>query len=636
MSTWLLQTTLVLLSFAVIVTALIEARRTRSLREALSLAQQVVQDLTRAADKRLGIGEALVRVVDVVARLVEADSYYLYVREGRADTLVLRAVKSPRADPRLAPSYSGLASGPGDEEEYRPPLGLALESQPKQVSVVREQGDRMLAIPLWSGDALEAVIHAGPLRRNAARGAQLRTLSEFAPLCAGIVGLLAEREALKRSADESSAMSTVSATMMRSTFQGEAAMGLFLSLGSGIVGADAGMALVEDRPGEPPVTPACWGLPDEVRSRVARGLAAMPPGFAAMVGGPPGLVAEGDEEVIPEWLAAAGVRAVWVVPFEAERRRGAVAYCFRSPRSVDGYMKPMLEMISMRIASAVRNVGVYEEMLQSYLETLSAIVDLLDSREPSTVGHSRLIARYSEEIALAMGLPADEVRAISLAGFLHDIGMMGLGEGVLLKKGRLTPYEYESVKRHAQLGAMLVEPIARPLPIAPLIRHHHERYDGWGYPSGIRGEEIPLGARIIAVADAFNAKVSSRSYRRALPYERAMAEIRAAAGSQLDPAVVAAFVKTWEAKQRSSARRGRSLEDCWVMRQCPPTVSSACPAFRSKQNCWEVHGVKCESHGDECETCLVSTEYRLRQRKPQLRLVSASRSAEAEDAEGDA
>ncbi|MEW6229253.1 MAG: HD domain-containing phosphohydrolase, partial [Bacillota bacterium] len=451
---------------------------------------------------------------------------------------------------------------------------------------------------------------------------------ELASLCANMVALLAERDRLRRQVDESSAISSVSATMMRSTFQGEAAMGLFLRLGSGLVGADGGMVVVVDETGKAPWTPAYWGLPEDAHERMTRELARSAELSVPMMD-PIVLEAGADgTDSMPEWLAGMEINSLWIIPFTAERRPGAVVYWFKSPRNLEGYVRPMLEMISDRVASAVRNIKVYEEMLESYLETLTSIVDLLDSQEPSTANHSMLISKYSRDTALAMELSPEEAEAVSLAAYLHDVGMIGMGEDVLFRRGRLAASEYESVMRHAQLGATLTEPVIRPLPIAPLIRHHHERYDGWGYPAGLKGDQIPLGARIIAVADFFNAKASSRNYRKALPYEKAMTDLQAAAGSQLDPEVVDAFVRLWGKRQKNAERKGKPLEDCWVMMQCPSRIASMCPAYKSARNCWEVPGVQCSMHGDECETCLVYTEYRFRQRKAQLRVIAGGRTQE--------
>lgn len=170
------------------------------------------------------------------------------------------------------------------------------------------------------------------------------------------------------------------------------------------------------------------------------------------------------------------------------------------------------------------------------------MVKTMDARDPLTEEHSERIADYAERIAKGLGLMDDEIEGIKTAALLHDVGMCSMADQIINKPGKYTDYEYETMKNHAQIGACLAEPIKRPIDIAPLIRGHHERYDGWGYPNGLRGKDIPLGARIIGLVDSFNAKVERRSYREPLPLEEAVREIENASGRQFDPEVVKAFL----------------------------------------------------------------------------------------------
>jgi HD domain len=168
----------------------------------------------------------------------------------------------------------------------------------------------------------------------------------------------------------------------------------------------------------------------------------------------------------------------------------------------------------------------------------------LDAQDPYTDGHSRRVARHSVMIARKMGLSDEEVATVRAAGAVHDIGKLHVPAAVLNKAGKLTSAEFEMVKRHAEEGAVIVACVGDG-ELSAIVRHHHERFDGTGYPSGLRGEQIPLGARIVAVADAFDAMTSVRPYRLAVPHKQAVEEIVAASGSQLDPAVVRAFLHSY-------------------------------------------------------------------------------------------
>ncbi|HEV7771302.1 MAG TPA: HD-GYP domain-containing protein [Solirubrobacterales bacterium] len=164
----------------------------------------------------------------------------------------------------------------------------------------------------------------------------------------------------------------------------------------------------------------------------------------------------------------------------------------------------------------------------------------LEARDPHTHGHSRRVARHAAAIAKRMGLPRQEVLRVRTAAVLHDVGKIDTPKELIDKRGPLSAEEYEVVKQHAPVGARMVASLGDP-ELTALVRHHHERLDGRGYPDGLAGEQIPLGARIVAVADTFDAVTSTRPYRRAMAHKQALALLDAEAGTQLDPDVVRCF-----------------------------------------------------------------------------------------------
>ncbi len=175
---------------------------------------------------------------------------------------------------------------------------------------------------------------------------------------------------------------------------------------------------------------------------------------------------------------------------------------------------------------------------------LERLVVALEARDPYMAGHSQRVARGAELVARRMGLPGDEVRQIRIASAVHDAGKVDTPVSILNKPGPLTDHEFDVIKRHPIRGEELVRPLGDP-DIAAIIRHHHERLDGSGYPDGLRGEEIPLGARIVAVVDTFDAITSSRPYRRARRQRAAIRIMREESGTRLDAEVVTAFLKCY-------------------------------------------------------------------------------------------
>jgi HD-GYP domain-containing protein (c-di-GMP phosphodiesterase class II) len=174
------------------------------------------------------------------------------------------------------------------------------------------------------------------------------------------------------------------------------------------------------------------------------------------------------------------------------------------------------------------------------------MADILDARDSYTHGHSLRVGEYAEKLALAMGLSGDAAHLIFLAGRLHDIGKCAIKNEVLHKPGALTDEEYQHMCIHPEVGSSMLASFPLFSECARFVRGHHERWDGDGYPDKLKGEDIPLGARIIAVADTFDAMTTTRPYRKALPLAEAHRRLAAGAGSQWDPRAIAAFLKLLE------------------------------------------------------------------------------------------
>jgi putative nucleotidyltransferase with HDIG domain len=181
------------------------------------------------------------------------------------------------------------------------------------------------------------------------------------------------------------------------------------------------------------------------------------------------------------------------------------------------------------------------------------LAETLDMRDVGTARHSQTVGRYAEAIASALGLPDARVERIRAAGVLHDIGKLGVADAVLKKPGALTDEEWAEMRRHPELGARILDH-ANLRDISAWVLAHHERIDGRGYPHGLAGAEIPLEARILAVADAYEAMTADRAYRAALGHDAAQEELRAGAGTQFDPEIVEAFLAVLAPRVRRPRR----------------------------------------------------------------------------------
>src|ERR1700735_5331503 len=207
-----------------------------------------------------------------------------------------------------------------------------------------------------------------------------------------------------------------------------------------------------------------------------------------------------------------------------------------------------------------------QDLERSYDITLEAMGDALDLRDEETEGHSRRVTAYTIALAQAMGVEADDLRTIARGAFLHDIGKIATPDAVLLKPGRLNAEEMAIMKQHCERGYAMVSKIPFLREAAEIVYAHQERFDGTGYPRGLRGEEIPLGARIFAIADSLDAMTSDRPYREGRSFAEARAEIARCSGKQFDPAIVALFMEVPE--ERWSKLRAE------ILRMSPATVSA--------------------------------------------------------------
>jgi len=201
----------------------------------------------------------------------------------------------------------------------------------------------------------------------------------------------------------------------------------------------------------------------------------------------------------------------------------------------------LLSTIANHVTIAVGNIELFSSLQDAYLATVRSLAAAVDAKDSYTRGHSDHVARYATLIAEWMGLSHDQRVALEMAAYLHDIGKIGVPEDILLKPGTLTDEEMEQMRHHPLIGANILRPVAFPWAINPVVRHHHEAWDGTGYPAGLRGDEIPLLARILTVADSFEAMTADRPYRAGMSVDQALEELASCSGTQFDPRIVEVF-----------------------------------------------------------------------------------------------
>ena len=210
----------------------------------------------------------------------------------------------------------------------------------------------------------------------------------------------------------------------------------------------------------------------------------------------------------------------------------------------------LLSTLANQAAIAIENATLYETIQQGYFDTIQALTLAIEAKDLYTRGHSARVTKYALAIAEKANFSSEHLERLRYAGILHDIGKIGIKEAILRKKGKLSEEEYNVMKKHPTIGESIVEPIVFLAPLKQIIRSHHERIDGNGYPDGIKGNAICLEARILAVADAYDAMTTNRPYREQMAMEQAIAELKRNSGTQFDPWLVEVFIE-WLAEREN-------------------------------------------------------------------------------------
>jgi len=215
----------------------------------------------------------------------------------------------------------------------------------------------------------------------------------------------------------------------------------------------------------------------------------------------------------------------------------------REKESFTDYDLKFLTLLAGETAITLENIKLYESLENFYLEMVQTLARVIDAKDSYTGDHAGRARMKARRLAEELHMPAQMLRYVEYAALLHDIGKIGIDGGILSKPGKLTPEEYEEIKKHPAIGYQILSPIHFLGPVAQMVLYHQEWFNGMGYPEGLKGEEIPLGARIVATIDAWDAMRSDRPYRKALSREIAESELTKGAARQFDPDVVKAFLK---------------------------------------------------------------------------------------------
>jgi response regulator RpfG family c-di-GMP phosphodiesterase len=246
-----------------------------------------------------------------------------------------------------------------------------------------------------------------------------------------------------------------------------------------------------------------------------------------------------------ESVIAMNLRSVMCAPLVSKKTVLGLIYVDNreKPNCFDENDMALISALASQSATAIENSQLYESLQKSYYESTLALMNTVEAKDPYTRGHSRRTSRYSVGIAQEMKLSDDHCKRVKTAAELHDIGKIGVRDLIIGKESPLSTIEFDTIQSHVLTGENILRPIEFLNFALPTVRNHHEHYDGSGYPDGLKRDEIPLGARIVGAADAFDAMTTQRPYNKPMPIKKALQELKSLKGKQFDPVIVDALVR---------------------------------------------------------------------------------------------
>jgi len=244
-----------------------------------------------------------------------------------------------------------------------------------------------------------------------------------------------------------------------------------------------------------------------------------------------------------ESVVGINLRSSMCAPLVLKDKVIGILYCDNRTRKAcfDNEDLELLSAMANQIAVALSNTRLYEDVQRAYHEAILALINAIEAKDPYTIGHTQRTSRYALGIALELGLSENQCQLLKTAAELHDIGKIGIRESIMTKPSALSGSEYHTIQEHVLVGEKILKPITYLQFVLPVIRGHHENYDGSGYPDGLKGEDILLESRILAVADSFDAMTTQRPYNAPMSFSDALEECKKKAGTQFDPKVVEAL-----------------------------------------------------------------------------------------------
>jgi len=485
--------------------------------------QTFVEELTPPYEVEKVLSAALA----LLSTLFSAGSFAAYARDPVTDVLRLRVTRNSGGMPTVGPNYAGLITG----APVRPaPLEVSRPGDPETCVIEKTKNDTRLTLAL----GYQVVLTADARRGRKLTDDERSMLVSFSRRARPVMDLVLYIDGLSRRVEAASLGASTNRRAAEIALNGERLLSLVVGLGAEVVHANVGF-LVSWKDGQPKIL---WETREDQLTKAFQRAVRL----REVLPGAPGHVAVRGAAKVPDALRALGIQGLFTFQFV----RGGLVLGASVPPAASEHLKVVLPVL-LRSVGLVLGTDERAKEATKYLKTLFAAVDLVDASDPYNQGHSEMVAEIAADTAREMGLDPEQVEAARLAGRLHDLGMVAVSLDLPLAKGALTDQQRRLIQVHPEVAVDLlaaIPPDVLPPAAVEAVATHHERMDGHGYPKGLSGQAIPILGRIVGASEQYVARISTRSYREALPAEQALQMMQKLRGSQLDSEVVQALIRS--------------------------------------------------------------------------------------------
>lgn len=565
-------------------------------------------DILTAAKLSANRDKFIDQCLDIVCGSFEAQSYGFYLYDPKSEAFVLKGVRYSREDlNEVGPSYSGLV--PYKKEQYIQPVSVPNEDLPDKTKIITDGKVPLLVIPFENKNAMVRIFPVKKLRKRV----RLK-LDHFSQMAGVAFDVISDTDAIKSKIQTVVASDSAVDRVVNTLGTEDGLLYALIGLCIKKTGANSGFFIKKE---EERLKPFCFvSLPAEFQEDIVKDDEGIQSMFVLSDQTDIVQISKTQPEYykLPPYFTIHGIESVVFLKVENNEETGTIVLLYR-----EGNTSQNFDVVKMKAVQYAKNKfqeifgvqNIIKSLSESFQGTLQGLMQLIDNIQPYTVGYSELMARFSYIIADELELPGDEKKDIYLAAYLSNIGVLGLSNDIFFKTGKYSDIEYEAMKFHAEAGARIIEASLGSKRVADYVRYHHERMDGLGYPTGLKGNDIPLGARIIAVVQFFLAKINGREGRDPISFNDALKSLEMSVDTQLDRDCVAALNSWIRKKRHNNPDKERSLGYCWDMRCSTLEICMDCPVYMKEDvNCWEYEGkgIKCSEHGNACKTCYIRTE----------------------------